>query len=475
MKQRKIRRTHFRHIIMFLLAFAYILGITACDQKNDEEFNGPPLIPENAIKKPGFSLHHGNIISSVDFYTNGTYMDAAMNADFIFAGGEVSKKDVLHKGKTYTVPAYVKTSQQDQAMALDLSKYAEKEELMNSFLGGYTIETTVQFTENPGNDTYGIFSSTQNGMFGFYAENGKFDFQHFDTNYRDVKAKEKFEIGELYHLVGVYNAHDKKISLYINGELQGSTSVTKLDFGESPFIYVLGADVGYEHAITDYSNVPSIYTSACIYSGAMTDAEVQSTYENMIGRLSDPEILTREPASDSQDYVMQNVKISGTAAAGNELVISGELINNTDTERTFKVALEHPLLMTDCKKDVQFIPVGAHRNSNFSYKLKINEGGSGLCRVRLLTDNNKTLCMENLRVVATGRGYHIGDAHTHSTLSDGKDSLKSNFEAVYNLGHSWIYTSDHNVEPQRKSFARSASKNLTDFVALVGNEITSNY
>ncbi len=459
------------------LLLMVFLSLYACSPETaDPAESGPPAIPDSAVKE-GFSLYQNHVIADVCFYRDGTYADLAHNASFRTEGsGMVEPVSVTHQGITATIPGYRNTGEDKQAMGVDLSAYAEEEAFQKTLSGGYSIEAAVQYTEEPGNRQIGIFSSTQNGMFGLWFDNGFFKFQHFDTDYRTVFGKEKIRIGELYHLMGVYDAEKNQILFYVNGQLQNTLHVSGLTFGESPFIYVIGADIGTGKTITDYAAGASIYTKAALYSGALTEQEVQQAYQSFKNVITDPQTLENRGSAEVESYIMRDVVLTGEAAAGNTMSITGTLENHTDTDRTFKVKLERPLLMThNAHADQLAIVVEAQGSADFKYDFTIQEGGSGLCSVQLLTKSNKILSQESFRLIADGKGYYVGDAHTHSTLSDGHSPLKDNFLSVYHKGHAWILTTEHNCNPGNKAFARAAAKGLTDFIPIVGNEITTNY
>lgn len=190
-----------------------------------------------------------------------------------------------------------------------------------------------------------------------------------------------------------------------------------------------------------------------------------------------PTVQLKDAIPDSagaDTFVMKDVTLNGDLSAGSTITFSGKLENHSNELRTFKIQLERPLLMTsNASDDNLYIPVEAGKSADFSYSIKIEEGGSSICRVKLLTEGDKVLCEEKFRVIAEGKGYYVGDAHTHSTLSDGHDTLKNNFQSVYNKGHAWILQTEHNFDPSQKKYATRAARGLDKFVPVVGNEITT--
>lgn len=403
--------------------------------------------------------------------------DAVGYAATMLAGGEIGSCEVTHKGKTYTIPAYRKTVAEGQSAALDLSAYAEDETLRAAITDGYTIELTVQLTETLGDGFQALFSATQNGMFGLALEDGKFLFQQFDSstrNYTSVLAKEEATVGELYHLVGVYSAERKMLRFYINGVEQGTTKAGDFAFGESPFIYVIGADVGYNRVITDYPAPPAVFTGAAIHDKAMDPADVTALYEKTVAWLSDP-VPPLRPYHPAAEYYFSDLKMSGEAKAGKDVKLSAILHNDSDTDRVFKLSLSHPLLSVSCAEAAQSVTVKAGETASVTFKLKINDGGSMLFDLRLLSQSDLTVMAETLPLVAEGLGYYVGDAHTHSTLSDGRDSMADNFGTAVGKGHAFMIATDHNYDVTQTSPISQAVAHYQNFLAITANEITTEY
>ena len=403
--------------------------------------------------------------------------DAVGYAATMLAGGEIGPCEVTHKGKTYTVPAYFKTAAEGQSVALDLSAYAEDETLRAAITDGYTIELTVQLTETLGDGFQALFSATQNGMFGLALEDGKFLFQQFDSSTRDytsVLAKEEATVGELYHLVGVYSAERKMLRFYINGVEQDTTKAGDFAFGESPFIYVIGADVGYNRVITDYPAPPAVFTGAAIHDKAMDPAEVTALYEKTVAWLGDP-VPPLRPYHPAAEYYFSDLKLDGEAKAGKDVELSATLHNDSDTDRVFKLSLSHPLLSVSCAEAAQSVTVKAGETAPVTFKLKLNDGGSMLFDLKLLSQSDLTVMAETLPLVAEGLGYYVGDAHTHSTLSDGRDSLTDNFGTAVGKGHAFMIATDHNYDVTQTSPITQAAAHYEHFLAITANEITTEY
>ncbi len=432
------------------------------------------------IPDPSVSVDYtpkDGLLVQMGIFAEGEWGDAVGYAATMLAGGEIDSCEVTHKGKTYTVPAYRKTAAEGQSAALDLSAYAEDETLRAAITDGYTIELTVQLTETLGDGFQALFSATQNGMFGLALEDGKFLFQQFDSstrNYTSVLAKEEATVGELYHLVGVYSAQRRLLRFYVNGVEQGTVKAGDFAFGESPFIYVIGADVGYNRVITDYPAPPAIFTGAAIHDQAMDPADVTALYEKTVAWLADPVPPTR-PYHPAAEYYFSDLKLEGEAKAGKEVEISATLHNDSATDRVFKLALSHPLLSVSCAEAARSVTVKAGETAPVTFKLTLKDGGSMLFDLKLLSQSDLTVMAETLPLVAAGLGYYVGDAHTHSTLSDGRDSLTDNFGTAVGKGHAFMIATDHNYDVTQTSPVTQAAAHYENFLAITANEITTEY
>ena len=415
------------------------------------------------------------VIASMGLFGGTEFGDTVGYASTIVAGGEFGSYQVTHKGETYTLPAYCKTAADGQAAALDLSAYADDPNLRTAIADGYTIELTVQLTEDPGEGFQALFSSTQNGMFGLAMRNGHFLFQQFNgTGYTDAISETEVRVGELYHLVGVYNAQHNDLRLYVNGEEQAVVKAGTFGFGESPFIYVIGADVGYSHVITDYPSPPAIFTKAALYDASMSASEVSVLYDTAVKELANPPVPTR-PYHPASEYFFTTLELRKEPRAGEEIEIVATLENRSDTDRIFKLALCHPLLSAECDESNQSITVKAGSTAPVCFKVRLREGGSMLFVLNLLSENGLTVMSETLPVVASGKGYYVGDAHTHSTLSDGKDSLADNFGTAHSKGQAFMIATDHNYDVTLSEPITQAASLYSNFLAITANEVTTEY
>lgn len=444
------------------------------DDEDDPIDPGIAMIPDPAEKGQLILPADGRIFD-LDFSSSGDVFDAVGNAELYIKGGEFGKVTVTHRGKTYETLGYRKTSERRHAMTVKLFSFKNDDTLRNALKDGYTFEVTVQYTDGIRNDTAGILSGTEGGMFGFSIKEGRFCFQHYEQSYKEIYAKEKAENGELYHLLGVYSKERHKLEFYVNGELQGSVKCMTLGFGSSPFSFALGGDISSGAEKIESMGYNAIYTEARLYDKSMNAEEARAAYDRITDGLEYPEKANADkPYNPADEYYIKNVKLTGEPARGAKLTLSGQLVNTSDVDRLFKVLLSRPLLSTACENDRISITVPAMSSVPFSYELTMKDGGGAILSLRLLSEHDKVVCEKSTRVVTPGAGYYVGDAHTHSTLSDGHDTLVDNFNSAYNKGQTWIYVAEHNFQPYQKQYAKDASDGLTGFLALTGDEITTN-
>ena len=461
-----------------------VLDETSSEGSAPEDTTAEEAPPESTLPEPD-GIHIPDPSVSVDYAPrnglilqmgifDGTELgDTVGYAATMMAGGEIGKFEVTHKGRAYTVPAYRKTATDGQAAALDLSAYAENTALRAAIIDGYTIEVTLQLTESLGDGFHALFSATQNGMFGLGLEDGKFLFQQFDgSGYTDVIAKEEAVVGELYHLVGIYNATRGVLRFYVNGEEQGTVKSGTFSFGESPFIYVIGADVGYNRVITDYPCPPAIFTGAAIYDAVMEPSDVRALYEKTVTELASP-VEPSRPYNPATEYYFTDLKLNGEAKAGGEVELTATLHNDSDTDRVFKLSLTHPLLAASCVDSSPRITVKAGETTPITFFVKLHDGGSMLFDLKLLSQNDLTVMTETLPLVASGKGYYVGDAHTHSTLSDGHSAISDNFGTAVSKSHAFMIATDHNYDVTKTTPITQAMAHYQGFLAITANEITT--
>ena len=231
--------------------------------------------------------------------------DAVLYADIDFDGASVTdskdklkftNKDatigpatVTSGGKDYSVPAlhaytdkYVIGEFKELASASDFKTWAGSGFCMEAFFVDKTASKSV----------HGIMCGTQSGGWGLAVRaSGKPYFivgEGSSANTNSYKYKDASAVAsntELTHFVGVYDPGSQKLRIYVNGVLDGESSVT----GEFlPGIsdtfnkFCLGDDIVIGGEGGDYPCVDMVIVDAKIWKGVMTGEDVAAAYQNAL-------------------------------------------------------------------------------------------------------------------------------------------------------------------------------------------------
>ena len=139
---------------------------------------------------------------------------------------------------------------------------------------------------------HGIMCGTQSGGWGLAVRaSGKPYFivgEGTSANTNSYKYKDASAVAsntELTHFVGVYDPGSQKLRIYVNGVLDGDSSVT----GEFlPGIsdtfnkFCLGNDIIVGGMGGDYPCVDMVIVDAKIWKGVMSDEDVAAAYQNAL-------------------------------------------------------------------------------------------------------------------------------------------------------------------------------------------------
>src|SRR5690606_23446111 len=141
--------------------------------------------------------------------------------------------------------------------------------------GSYTVSAWVQLDELPGNWSTIVGQDSVMGGSAFYLQyggGGRWAFSYLD----EPRAEYVVEpvLGEWYHVVGVRDAADQKLKLYVNGELVGQTDVCGGTTPSGPL--TIGRAQWGGHP-TDYW--PGTIDDVRVFARALSDAEVAQVYE----------------------------------------------------------------------------------------------------------------------------------------------------------------------------------------------------
>lgn len=169
-----------------------------------------------------------------------------------------------------------------------------------------------------------------------------------------------------------------------------------------------------------------------------------------------------------------------TPTAGDTIALQYSLTNKSKTADidNWTISCRYSPLWITADTDSHNISVSAAKTFAGEFAFTFEEGGSGLVLLDIRDGKNNLISSESIPVTASGTGYYLGDAHTHTTASDGKGTFLENFQAARKQGMSWIYTADHNADMaysyDRVNFdTANQAMNTKNFLAVYGTEVTT--
>lgn len=225
------------------------------------------------------------LYSDINF--SGSPTDAKAKASITNNGAVTGSVTVSHGGLSKSV----------DALSCGVGKYATGEfpafssssDFRNFAHNGFSVET-FYIDKSPGSDIHGIFCGTEKGGWGLAVKaDGTPYFVVGDikeNNYIYLYAKQSASTTDLTHIVGVYDFDAGLAKLYVNGQLNGSTTITGPFYPATNGLYnkfCLGADVAPDGVHFPCSNM--IIVDARMYSGALTDKEVSDAYQTAVNML----------------------------------------------------------------------------------------------------------------------------------------------------------------------------------------------
>ena len=232
------------------------------------------------------------LYADIDF-DGGTVRDSKGKLTVTNKGATIAQTSVTHAGKTYSVPA----------MQAGASKYVECQfneissfEMARAFMSeGFSIEAFF-VDRAPGKAIHGVFCGTQAGGWGLAmtgGENGPYPpyfvvGENRDNSYVYLYASSSVSTSELTHVVCVYDPSTKKASIYFNGQLNNTQTITGQFYpGAIPTYnrFCLGADISLT-TTPDFQCTDMIITDAKWYVGALDAAAVQAAYTAAVNALN---------------------------------------------------------------------------------------------------------------------------------------------------------------------------------------------
>jgi len=130
-----------------------------------------------------------------------------------------------------------------------------------------------------------------------------------------------------------------------------------------------------------------------------------------------------------------------------------------------------PPISISTSTDTIIVPtISRNQIINVNFNLTCLEG-SGNCLINVETKTmSKFMSSSVLRLFVSGIGWYSGDNHTHSTFSDGHNTIEQNVNGAKLRGLSFMNCTDHNTVSQKSSVLSCKS---SDFLPFVGSEVTT--
>ena len=227
-------------------------------------------------------------IVDADFHADGSITDKNSNTTFIkYNGVQVGNVNVSHNGTNYQTTGMT-ISNFGQAVMGTLNNITTMSSATSLYQYGLTIEAFVVNKSPSGLQSF--MTSTQNGGYGIYIENGRPLFETYtDTSYKDSYASQStISTTDLTHIVGVYDFVNGKATIYINGvksniiDISGSfAAATGSGFNKLGF----GADTDGSGLPTEFRTSNYVMVDAKVYSSALNGAQVKTAYINAVNEL----------------------------------------------------------------------------------------------------------------------------------------------------------------------------------------------
>ena len=229
------------------------------------------------------------VFADIDF-SGGAVTDAKDRLLIANRGATVASTSVSHGGHTYTVPALKASA--SKSVRCQFKDITNSDMATYFFRAGFSVEAMF-VDRSPGTAIHGVMCGTQMGGWGLAMRaNGTPYFivgEDSYNNYVSVDAASTISTSELTHVVCVYDPVAKKMSIYINGALSRSGSISGIFYlgaGDTFNRFCLGADIAPDDAATDFNCTDMVITDAKFYVGALDAAAVQAAYQAAVQALN---------------------------------------------------------------------------------------------------------------------------------------------------------------------------------------------
>ncbi len=200
-----------------------------------------------------------------------------------FAGvGEVTLKV---EGKEVKTVGFTKSAKND-IIGIKMSSFASS--VVSELENGFSVETGFVVPSGLSTSGYNYFvGAANNGGFGICSKDGKLCFVINDGEEKSV-ATDMPAVGTFCHVIGIYDNTAKTITMWLNGNKVGTTSVSGFDAGSWSDIASIGLG-GTAASDADYTANPApagtIITGLDVHANALTEQQAKEAYEVTMAKL----------------------------------------------------------------------------------------------------------------------------------------------------------------------------------------------
>ncbi len=174
----------------------------------------------------------------------------------------------------------------------------------------------------------------------------------------------------------------------------------------------------------------------------------------------------------SRSNFVANVFLSRRQLLKNDtLKVTVKYYNFTGNDVSLYSKIEHPSIFRAISNQKNDISIPKHDSLIVNLYYVATAGGKSNF-IFNYQEQNQYLFQENYQVFVNAPGWFRGDNHTHSTFSDGTNSIEENVRYARDLGLSFITATDHNTITHFSEVNR-LSNLYKDMVIMGGDEITT--
>ena len=220
-------------------------------------------------------------------FANGTVTDSKNNVTIKKNTASVQKTQVTLNGQTVEMDALVITAA-GQNVTCSFNNLTTSTEFAAFAENGFCVEAFYVMGQK-GPTVQGVVCGTEFGGWGLAEDKtGKpyFITAHGDNKYNSGSyAGTASSTTELVHVVGVYDFHNQKQLIYVNGVLQQEQSIQNGFYpgkGDAFNMFCLGADTKADGTAGDFISPNMTMVDAKIYAGVLTAEEITAAYNNAV-------------------------------------------------------------------------------------------------------------------------------------------------------------------------------------------------